>query len=164
MTPASPPAGGFRTRGQAAAVDAVRAMLRAGMPHAVLLAGAPGVGKGTLAEDLAAALLCLEPDPGARPDRTCRACRAVEHGNHPDVHRLEPTGAGAVIPIGGPGREERGVRDLVRELVHRHAEVAEARGRREGTGAEAVAVPPQALEAPERLAELTASNARLRSR
>jgi len=92
-------------------------MLRGGMPHALLLAGAPGVGKGTLAEDIAAALLCLEPDPGLRPDRTCRSCRAVEHGNHPDVHRLEPTGAGAVIPIGGPAREERGVRDLVRELA-----------------------------------------------
>jgi len=114
---ASPAADRFRTRGQPAAVDAVRAMLRAGMPHALLLAGPPGVGKGTLADDIAAALLCLEPDPGLRPDRTCRACRAVEHGNHPDVHRLGPAGAGAVIPIGGPGREERGVRDLVRELA-----------------------------------------------
>lgn len=114
---ASPPAGGFRTRGQPAALDAVRAMLRAGMPHALLLAGAPGVGKGTLAEDIAAALLCLEPDPAGRPDRICRACRAVDHGNHPDLHRLGPTGAGFVIPIGGPGREERGIRDLVRDLA-----------------------------------------------
>jgi len=111
------PGSGFRTRGQPAAVDAVRAMLRGGMPHALLLAGPPGVGKGTLADDIAAALLCVATDPEDRPDRTCRACRAVEHGNHPDVHRLAPTGAGAVIPIGGPGREERGVRDLVRELA-----------------------------------------------
>jgi DNA polymerase III delta' subunit len=92
-------------------------MLSAGMPHALLLAGPPGVGKGTLADDIAAALLCLAPRQADRPDRTCRACRAIEHGNHPDLHRLEPTGAGAVIPIGGPGREERGVRDLVRELA-----------------------------------------------
>ena len=117
VTVAAPPAGTFRTRGQPAAIDAVGSMLRGGMPHALLLSGPPGVGKGTLAEDIAAALLCLAPDPALRPDRTCRACRAVEHGNHPDVHRLEPTGAGAVIPIGGPGREERGVRDLVRELA-----------------------------------------------
>ena len=108
---------GFRTRGQPAAVDAVRSMLRVGMPHAILLAGPAGVGKGTLADDIAAALLCLDPDPARRPCRACRACRAVEHGNHPDLHRLDPTGAGAVIPIGGPGREERGVRDLVRELA-----------------------------------------------
>jgi DNA polymerase-3 subunit delta' len=110
-------AAGFRTRGQPAAVDAVRSMLRVGMPHAILLAGPAGVGKGTLADDIAAALLCLDPDPARRPCRACRACRAVEHGNHPDLHRLDPTGAGAVIPIGGPGREERGVRDLVRELA-----------------------------------------------
>jgi DNA polymerase III delta' subunit len=121
MTASAPLAGapptGFRTRGQPAAVDAVRSMLRVGMPHALLLAGAPGVGKSTLADDIAAALLCLESDSRLRPDRTCRACRALDHGNHPDLHRLAPTGAGAVIPIGGPGREERGVRDLVRELA-----------------------------------------------
>ena len=111
------PAAEFRTRGQPAALDAVRAMLLAGMPHAVLLAGPAGVGKATLAEDVAAALLCLAPEPSMRPDRTCRACRSVDHGNHPDVHRLVPVGAGAVIPIGGPGPEERGVRDLVRELA-----------------------------------------------
>jgi DNA polymerase III subunit delta' len=106
---------GFRTRGQPAAVDALLAMLASGMPHAILLAGPPGVGKSTLAEDVAAALLCRAEPPTTRPCRDCRGCRAVEHGNHPDVHRLGPTGAGLVIPIGG--RDERGVRDLVRELA-----------------------------------------------
>jgi DNA polymerase-3 subunit delta' len=114
---AAAPAAEFRTRGQPAALDAVRAMLAAGMPHALVLSGPPGVGKGTLADDIAAALLCLAPERSLRPDQLCRACRALAHGNHPDVHRLSPTGAGAVIPIGGPGREERGIRDLVRELA-----------------------------------------------
>jgi DNA polymerase III delta' subunit len=90
-------------------------MLRGGMPHAVLVTGPGGVGKTTFAEDLAAALLCRNEDLAVRPCRSCRGCRALEHGNHPDVHRLAPTGAGSVIPIGG--REERGVRDLVRELA-----------------------------------------------
>jgi DNA polymerase III delta' subunit len=90
-------------------------MLVGGMPHALLLTGPAGVGKSTLGEDVAASLLCLAPDPEARPCRTCRACLAFEHGNHPDVHRLGPTGAGNVIPIGG--RDERGVRDLVRDLA-----------------------------------------------
>jgi DNA polymerase III delta' subunit len=90
-------------------------MLRSGISHAILIAGPGGVGKTTLALDLAAALLCLDPDPANRPCRACRACRAIEHGNHPDIHRLAPVGPGAVIPIGG--REERGVRDLVRELA-----------------------------------------------
>ena len=105
---------GFRTRGQPAAVEALRAMLATGIPHAVLLVGPGGVGKTTLALDVAAALLCLAPEPADRPDRTCRACRALDHGNHPDLHRLAPVGAGSVIPIGG--RDERGVRDLVSEL------------------------------------------------
>jgi DNA polymerase-3 subunit delta' len=106
---------GFRTRGQPAAIEALAAMLVRGMPHALLLVGPAGVGKSTLAEDIAAALVCRDAAPELRPCRTCRACRAFEHGNHPDVHRLAPTGAGSVIPIGG--REERGVRDLVRDLA-----------------------------------------------
>jgi DNA polymerase III delta' subunit len=90
-------------------------MLRGGMPHGVLVTGPAGVGKSTFAEDVAAGLLCRSEDQALRPCRTCRGCRALEQGNHPDVHRLAPTGAGSVIPIGG--REERGVRDLVRDLA-----------------------------------------------
>jgi DNA polymerase III delta' subunit len=116
MARTAQPVDGFRTRGQPAAVAAARAMLRGGMPHALLLTGPARVGKSTLADDIAAALLCRNPDPARHPCRVCRGCRALEHDNHPDLHRLGTTGAGAVIPIGGPGREERGVRDLVREL------------------------------------------------
>ncbi|MBF8289351.1 MAG: family ATPase [Chloroflexi bacterium] len=105
---------GFRTLGQREAVAAARAMLLAGIPHAVVLAGPAGVGKTTLALDIAAALMCTADDPGARPCRACRACRMVEHGNHPDIHRLVPRGPGGAIPIGGKG--EGGVRDLVRDL------------------------------------------------
>jgi DNA polymerase-3 subunit delta' len=90
-------------------------MLAGHVPHALLLVGPAGVGKTTLAIDLAAGLLCRAEDPAARPCRECRACRTVEHGNHPDLHRLAPVGAGAIIPIGG--RDERGVRDLVAELA-----------------------------------------------
>jgi len=58
------------------------------------------VGKTTLAMDLAAGLLCIDQDPAARPCRACPACRKVEHGNHPDLHRLVPEGAGEQIRIG----------------------------------------------------------------
>jgi DNA polymerase-3 subunit delta' len=68
-------------------------------PHAVLLAGPPNVGKTTLAQDLAAGLLCLAVEPADRPDRTCLACRKVARGIHPDVHVLVPSGPGGQIRI-----------------------------------------------------------------
>jgi DNA polymerase-3 subunit delta' len=106
---------GLRTLGQPAAVAAVRALLGSRFPHAVVVAGPAGVGKSTLALDIAAALLCSAEDPAAKPCGDCRACRMVGHGNHPDLHRLAPSGAGGGISIGGRG--ERGVRDLVSDLA-----------------------------------------------
>jgi DNA polymerase-3 subunit delta' len=69
-------------------------------PHALLLLGPRGCGKTTLAMDLAAGLLCAAADPAARPCRECVACRKVAAGNHPDLHILEPEGAGEQIRIG----------------------------------------------------------------
>jgi len=92
---------GFRTRGHPAALSAVaRAVALERPAHALLLAGSGGVGKTTLALDLAAGLLCRDEDPSARPCRTCPGCRKVEHGNHPDLHRLAPDGAGEQIRLG----------------------------------------------------------------
>jgi hypothetical protein len=61
--------------------------------------GPRGSGKDTLAMDLAAGLLCTAADPAARPCRTCAACRKVDHGNHPDLHRVAPEGAGEQIRL-----------------------------------------------------------------
>lgn len=91
---------GFRTRGQAAALAAVRRFVDGAAPHAVLLAGPGSVGKTTLARDLAVGLLCQAPDPAARPCGGCRGCRQVASGNHPDLHRLAPEGPGGQIGIG----------------------------------------------------------------
>jgi DNA polymerase-3 subunit delta' len=106
---------GLRTLGQPAAVAAVRALLGSRFPHAVVVTGPAGVGKSTLALDIAAALLCSAEGPAAKPCGDCRACRMVGHGNHPDLHLLAPSGAGGGISIGGRG--ERGVRDLVSDLA-----------------------------------------------
>jgi DNA polymerase III delta' subunit len=106
---------GARTRGHPAALAAIGAMIRVGAPGAVLLVGPSGIGKTTLALDLAAGLLCTADD-ATRPCGACRACRLVFRGNHPDVHRLGPEGPGRQVVIGGPGKP-RGIRDLIGELA-----------------------------------------------
>ena len=107
---------GIRTRGHPAALTAVGAMIRGGAPGAILIVGPAGIGKTTLALDLAAGLLCTAADPADRPDGACRACRLVAHGSHPDVHRLRPEGPGRQVVIGGPGKP-RGIRDIIAELA-----------------------------------------------
>jgi len=85
-------------------------MIEGRPPHAILLGGPASVGKTTLAMDLAAGLLCLAQSPADRPCRTCRGCRLVASGNHPDLHRLAP---------GGPGDQVRidPIRTLVADLA-----------------------------------------------
>ena len=106
------------TRGHDRAVASIRGMVGGRVPHAILISGPAGIGKTTLALDLAAGLLCDDPDPAARPCRACRGCRLVERGRHPDVHRLAPSGPGDQIRIGARDRPEDGtVRRLASDLV-----------------------------------------------
>jgi DNA polymerase III delta' subunit len=109
---------GLRTRGHPAALGAARAIVETGATHALLLAGPGGVGKTTLALDLAAVLLCRGATGPARPCRACRGCRMVDSGNHPDLHRLAPDGPGGQIRIGERSNADPGtVRRLVSDLA-----------------------------------------------
>ncbi len=109
---------GWLTRGQDAALAAVARWVADGAPpQSLLVVGPAGVGKTTLALDLAAGLLCEDADPQARPCRRCRACRMLAHGNHPDLHRLAPQGPGRQIRIGSRDDPDPGtVRHLLWEL------------------------------------------------
>lgn len=61
-----------------------------GQPAAVLLTGAPGIGKTELGLQLAAAMLC-EAGAGLRPAcGQCPACHWFSQGNHPDFRLLTP--------------------------------------------------------------------------
>lgn len=59
---------------------------RASVPHAVLLTGEHGIGKSTLAEILARAIVCTGKDV---PCGECSACRKSKKGVHPDIIKVD---------------------------------------------------------------------------
>ncbi len=68
------------------------------LPHALLLAGAPGIGKRRLAQAFGAGLLCRQPVDGAACGE-CKACHLLAAGSHPDWQWLAPEEAGKAIKI-----------------------------------------------------------------
>lgn len=83
--------------GQTKALALLSRALKSGrLAHAYLFAGPDGVGKTTAALDLAAVLLCRQPD-AEQPCGTCPGCRKFQSGNHPDLLRIRPDGAAIKI-------------------------------------------------------------------
>ncbi len=60
------------------------------LPHALLIAGEPGIGKRQLAEYLGQYLLCESRKPDHMPCGECDGCRWFLAGNHPDFRLLAP--------------------------------------------------------------------------
>lgn len=76
--------------GHADAVTALnRSLVEGRLAHAYLFAGPEGVGKRTLALELAKAVTCTGPDA---PCNVCSACRRIDAGKHPDVELMAPGG------------------------------------------------------------------------
>ncbi len=73
-----------------------RALGNGRLAHAYLFSGPDGVGKTTVALDLAAVLLCRQPQSG-RPCGICPGCLKFQSGNHPDFVRIQPDGAAIKI-------------------------------------------------------------------
>ncbi len=96
------------------------AVVRKGhIPHAMLFAGIEGTGRRAAATALAMACNCEQAQENNGLFRkgqlltdacTCRSCRKIRSGQHPDIHRVEPSGS--VIKIDQ-------VRDLCRTLSMR---------------------------------------------
>ena len=78
----------------------IAAARRAGrVPHALLLAGPHGLGKGAFARRLGAALVCAQPMQSGDACGVCAACRQTLAGSHPDQHWVVPEGPGKMIKI-----------------------------------------------------------------
>jgi len=73
-----------------------RALRGQRLPHAYLFSGPEGVGKATLARELAATLFCRQ-DGEHGPCGQCPACRQYGSGNHPDFIHVLPDGAAIKI-------------------------------------------------------------------
>lgn len=83
--------------GQTKALTLLRRALESGrLAHAYLFSGPDGVGKTTVALDLAAVLLCRAPE-GEHPCGRCPGCLKFRSGNHPDFQRIRPDGAAIKI-------------------------------------------------------------------
>lgn len=75
------------------------AQWRAGRcPHALLLSGAPGLGKRRFAEAFAALALCEQPRHGLACG-DCRGCRLWQAGSHPDFLRVQPEKPGGPLKV-----------------------------------------------------------------
>lgn len=76
------------------------------LPHALILTGIAGLGKGQFAERLADALLCATPTRDGDACSHCAPCKLLRAGTHPDMRRVTPEEPRKAIRI-----------DAVRELI-----------------------------------------------
>jgi len=86
------------------------------LPHALMFAGAKGIGKRHLAHIFAQLLLCLSPIEGASCGK-CRGCLLNKTNNHPDLLVIEPEEGSKAIKI-----------DQVRELIEDLGKTAQQGG------------------------------------
>jgi DNA polymerase-3 subunit delta' len=101
-------------RGQSAAKRLLQSSLKHDkLSHAYIFSGPVGTGRSEMALALAQAIYCQNSIDEACGD--CLECRKVEHGNHPDLHMVEPEGASIKI-------------DQIRELQKEFAYRAKASG------------------------------------
>lgn len=79
-----------------------------GPPHAILLAGAGGIGKSRFGGAMAQRLLCEATlTPAAPACGSCEACRLFSSGNHPDIRCVIPEADAEADGDGADGAEKK---------------------------------------------------------
>lgn len=79
------------------------------LPHAILIKGFDGIGKGIFAKSFAEVLLCKSDSCAVTACGECDACQLTKADNHPDLTVVRPEEAGKAIKIDQ-------IRDMVVEL------------------------------------------------
>ena len=69
------------------------------LPHALLLIGAPNIGKTAFAMQFATALLCAQPATSGEPCGVCHDCRLSASEVHPNIFKVIPEKEGQSIKI-----------------------------------------------------------------
>lgn len=94
------------------AVDMLRRHVARGETrHAYLFAGAPGLGRRTLALRLAQALNCEKPVAPGEPCFSCRTCKQIGEMKHPDLNIVEPVDSDSIPSPSGEIRIQQ-IREL----------------------------------------------------
>lgn len=86
-----------------------------GLPHALLLTGPQGIGKGVFGLALAARLLCEAPR-AAGACGACPSCRWLASGNHPDFRHVIPE-ADAEVNEPAPEGDKKKSRQIVIDQI-----------------------------------------------
>ncbi|MFM8370189.1 MAG: ATP-binding protein [Chloroflexota bacterium] len=98
------------------AVDMLRRHVARGETrHAYLFAGAPGLGRRTLALRLAQALNCEKPVAPGEPCFVCRTCKQIEAMQHPDLAVIQAMDEDGASKEGGTLRVDQ-IREVQRTL------------------------------------------------
>lgn len=110
----------WAVHGHGWAVELLQRAVTSGPSHAYLFLGSRQIGKSTLAQVFAQALLCT--GEGVRPCGQCRSCRLVSKGSHPDFRLVQPIDKnGSVDRLDGLLRTEQAA-EIIHEVALRPAE------------------------------------------